>query len=112
MLFFDGPDQRLSLFFILGDVLLMLFDAVLIALSRWTISLVEYLKLPNQLGVLFFEFLNFFLELLISESWWLDVLRDHFLDLNYLLHDPLNLNWSLDVNRLHSDLSLQLFAVF
>jgi hypothetical protein len=33
MLFFDGPDQRLPLFFILGDVLLMLFDAVLIVLS-------------------------------------------------------------------------------
>ena len=56
----------------------------------------------EKIAILYFEIVDLGLELLVSERGGFDVFVDYFLDLYDLLYDFLDLNWTLDVDWLHS----------
>ena len=104
LLFFDGPGQILSLFFVFGYILFVLPDAIFILSNCEAMFVFEELNLFDQVGDFFFQFCVLEFEFFVSESGGLDVFVDNFLNFNYLLNNLLNLNWSLDVDRFNSHL--------
>ena len=102
LLFFDGPGQGLSLFFVFGDVLFVLSDAILILSNCESMFVLEKLNLFDQVGHLFFQLCVLEFEFLVSESGGFDIFVDYFLHLYYLFNYLLHFNWSFYVDRFNS----------
>ena len=56
LLFFDGSGQSLSLFFVFGNILFVLSDAIFVLSNCKTMFVLEKLNLFDQVGNLFFQF--------------------------------------------------------
>ena len=105
LLLFNGLGQRFSFLLVLAGILFMLLDALFIFVDCKAMLVIKKLNLPDQIHHFFLQLAILALQFLISESGWLDIFGDYFLNLHYLLNYLLDLYWSLDVDRFNSNFS-------
>lgn len=102
--------QFLSLLLVFDLIFFVLFDHFFVLFDGDDVLLLEEVELSQQAGVVFLEFADLGLELLVSESGRLDVFVHYTLYFYNLLHDFLHLNRSLNVNRFDLHLLLDLLS--